>query len=282
MATNSKRRKGPPKPPKAVINEALRPYRIKPTLLREMVRAVHHPAPPLGKPLHMIEAGFRLSAGIILDFLGPDWVNHYLTYKGLMLASTYFGSEDRFLIRVTMLAEMLLNLQDVPGFRGCLRLLADGNIESAFAELEVARLLVMCGVRFGFNERLSQTKTDYDLNIVFRNGEHGCAETKCKYEDTQLSESTIFNSLHDARRQLPNDRPAAIFVKVPEIWLGKQEFQQHTNAAVKRFFRETTTVVAVELFATGFVSRGSVAEQILSGTEVLSQHHDFTPQETGR
>jgi hypothetical protein len=275
MAQNRKKRTGPSKPPKAVMKEALRPYRIPAALLRKMVREVT--ASRLPKPLNMIEAGFRLSASILLDFFGPEWFDYYLTYKGLMLESTYFGGEDRFFLRVTTLGEMLLNLQDVSGFRGCLRLLADGKIEAAFAELEVARFLSMCGVKFSFNERLGRPKTDYDLNVVFKNGENGCAETKCKSEDTPLSENTIFNSLHDARKQLPNDRPAAIFIKVPEIWLGEQEFRKHINAAVKRFLQETRTVVAIELFVTDFISYGTVAEQMVRGTEIINQHHDFDP-----
>src|SRR3954447_21973022 len=46
-----------------------------------------------------------------------------------------------------------VHLQDVSGFDGCLQLLADGNVEAAFAELEVGMMLSTHNVPFRFNKR---------------------------------------------------------------------------------------------------------------------------------
>ena len=49
-------------------------------------------------------------------------------------------------MRVTALAEMLLNLQHVPGYQECAsQLTAAAQIESTFAELEVGKLLYLWG-----------------------------------------------------------------------------------------------------------------------------------------
>jgi hypothetical protein len=129
--------------------------------------------------------------------------------------------------------------------------------------------------KFNFNKRRHIPKDDYDLNVVFRNGKNGCAETKCKYENTILGENTILYSRRDARKQLPDDRPGVVFVKVPENWLRDENFRTHINAAVKKFLRGTKTVVAVELFATDFAGNGTVPEHIVRGVEVMNEHHQF-------
>jgi hypothetical protein len=173
------------------------------------------------------------------------------------------------------LAEMLLNFQDSPGFVGCLELLARGDIESAFAELEVGKLLSMVGVKFSFNPRTLGTKADYDLIVVFRNGEKGFAETKCAAERGPFRESRVLNPLRKARSQLPDDGPVVIFMKIPEEWATREEFGEKMNAAIKRFFRGTGAVVAVELFATGFRFNWTVAAPAVAGVEIINGHHRF-------
>jgi hypothetical protein len=68
---------------------------------------------------------------------------------------------------------MLLNLQDAPGIMGCLKLLAEGQIEAAYAELEAVKYLVMAGVRFEINKASGMRKSDYDLKVWFQNGRLG-------------------------------------------------------------------------------------------------------------
>jgi hypothetical protein len=272
MPTDQKTRKGPPKPSKEAIKDALRPYRITAATLRRMTSEIRSPRLPA--PISEIESEFRLSGYILLDFFGPDWIDHYLTYKGLIRGSTYFGSDDNFYIRVITLAEMLLNLQDVPGFRSCLSIIARGDIEAGFAELEAAKFLSWFGVRFSFNTPRAKRKADFDLHVIFRNGNFGYGETESKRETGALTGTTIFNSLHHARKQLPNDKPAVIFLKLPETWLS-QESHKTIDPQIRKFLRGTQTVVAVDIFATDFRSKAGIAEPIIAGVEVLNLDHKF-------
>jgi hypothetical protein len=241
-------------------------------MLRKMVREVYSPRLP--KPMSITESSFRLSAYILLEFLGPEWIDHYITHKGLILKTTYFGDGDVFFVRTTELAEMLLNLQDVPGFKGCLSTIAAGDIEAGFAELEVGKFLSWFGVKFRFNAPSRKPKSDFDLHVTFRNEYSGYGEVKAKQEVGPLTETTVYNTLRIAQRQFPDDRPAAVFLKLPEAW-GDAENRKTIDDQVRRFLRGTQKVVTVELFLTGFRIEGGVAEPIIAGIEVLNENHRF-------
>ena len=188
--------------------------------------------------------------------MGPDWIDHYVTRLGLDFNS-YLGADlDTFNLRMITLAELLLNMQDVKGFSECLSLLVDGRLEAAFAELDVGRVLSYSNVRFGFNVRTGQLKSDYDLNVFFRNGERGCAETKCKIEGKTITAKSVLNTLQHARKQLPNDEPGVIFLRMPEAWMRNIKAEEDITPAVKGFMRGTRTVVAVEIFSTGSITLG--------------------------
>jgi hypothetical protein len=233
--------------------------------------------PDLGR----IEAYHYVSLYILIELLGDEWAMRYLAIHDqpfLKTRSKDFRDIDRFFLRVMSLAEMLLNLQDVPGFPACIERLAGGDIESAFAELEVGKLLSMFGVRFRFNEPSLVAKADYDLIVFFQNGEQGFAETKCKAEMGRLTEQSVRNSLGQARSQLPNDGPGVIFMKIPEEWITKKEFSETTNRAIRRFLGTTRKIVAVELFAAGFkITLDGIAEPLIAGAEIINQRHRFDP-----
>jgi hypothetical protein len=228
----------------------------------------------LPMPMHMLEASFRLSSAILLDFFGPEWTDYYLTHKGLIQETTYFGAGDQFMLRMITLAEMLLNLQDVAGVGAPRSLIGRGNIEAGFSELEAAKFLCWSGAKFKFNVPTAKSRSDFDLHVIFKNGIAGCAETEVKSEAGQLTETTVFRSLHHARKQLPHDFPAAILMKLPESWLSKENCKI-IDQQIRRFLGGTETVVAVDLFATGFRLEGTVAEPIVGGVEVLNNQHRF-------
>ena len=225
-------------------------------------------------PMHMLEASFRLSSAILWDFFGPEWVDYYLTYKGLIQETTYFGADEQFMLRVITLAEMLLNLQDVAGFGAPRSLIGRGDIEAGFSELEAAKFLCWSGAKFRFNVPAYKKRSDFDLHVIFKNGIAGCAETELKPEAGQLTGTTVFRSLHHARGQLPLDFPLAILMKLPESWLSKEN-SKIIDQQIRRFLGGTETVVAVDLFATGFRLEGTVAEPIVGGVEILNNHHRF-------
>jgi len=61
-----------------------------------------------------------------------------------------------------------LNLQDMPGFEACINQMHDSaQIESTYAELEIARLLyTQSDLAFAFRQPTGVKKDDYDLTIT--------------------------------------------------------------------------------------------------------------------
>lgn len=270
MAKSSPHTQKKEKRPKIAVS----PRRINASTLRKLIADI----PKRGERgyINDVISGLRLSAYIFQEFLGPEWVEYYIANKGLLQGSTYFGNPDLFPLRSQNLAEMLLNLQDVPGIVGCIKLLAGGQIEAAYAELEAAKYLVMAGVRFEINEASGTRKSDYDLKVWFQNGEVGCAETKCKSEGNPLREETVINSLIKARKQLPSDLPLVIFMKIPEDWNSNQSMDHCIRPAVNKYLQGSDTVVAVELFESKFQMISPIAaEQSFTGVEVINAHHKF-------
>ena len=94
-----------------------------------------------------------------------------------------------------------------------------GQIEATFAELEVGKLLFIHKVDFEFNTRTNIRRRDYGLRIRCPSGREAVADTKCKEESGQPSQSTINHSLDRARQQLTDQPPDIVFVKVPRLWI---------------------------------------------------------------
>lgn len=259
------------KPPKVIIDPN---NRIWAADLRGKVIEISLDDATRNSGVYLEDASFQLSVYILVKFLGVEWVNYYVGHRGLILISSYFGQTDTFFVRLQNLAEMLLNLQDVPGFSACLEQLAGDEIESAYAELEVGKLLSWLGVKFRFNKPIRQPKSDFDLHIVFKNGHFGYGEIKSKQEFGPLTETTVYNSLDIARRQFPDDKPGVVFLKLPEVW-ADIENRKTIDEQVYKFLRGNKRIVAVELFATGFRSEWVATEPIIAGVEVLNRNHKF-------
>ncbi len=166
-----------------------------------------------------------LAAAIINRYLGKDWIEQYVEAKsrdaGYLRLDLAAPLQEKLtaLMRYYEFAETLLNLQDVEGLEVCLDRLFEGNVESACAELDVARLLYSFDLKFKF-VRPKQVKTeDYDFEIFYPDGFKVVADAKCKFESTPVRPESIKHSLQDARRQLPKNAAGIIFVKVPEGWI---------------------------------------------------------------
>jgi hypothetical protein len=137
-----------------------------------------------------------------------DWrdANIFHAHKGVLKnvsdANTPLEREVQK-VRIVLLAEMILNLQDVPGFNACAsRMLNRDLIESTYAELEIARLLYTQSTVSNPNHRFAKLR-EKDWRIFS--------------EDPSVAppERTSFNGMPPHWRRLffyPNDRhPAARF-----------------------------------------------------------------------
>src|SRR5260370_3260882 len=87
---------------------------------------------------------YQISQAVIRKFLGLEWVQTHIwtsTTGYIRHDISSVLARETYYMRTTLLAEMLYNLQIVKGFDNCLTELEGGQIESAYAALEIARLL---------------------------------------------------------------------------------------------------------------------------------------------
>lgn len=184
---------------------------------------------------------------------------------------------QRNALRVIQLAEMLVNCQWIPGYADCIRQLKNAEqIESTYAELDIARALIANNVRFSFNERKQKRGEDFDLLVSCPNGIVACADTKCKLETTPFSEQTVKNAIDHARKQnLPSDRPGIVFIKVPVEWLRGEETTQKLVEVADRSF--TGRLASIKFYTSYVVQDGIVLREAMAWHEITNQKTRFTP-----
>ena len=161
-----------------------------------------------------------VATDVLLNFLGLEWLKvHVLAEEGptdfFKNANDTFDQKIAHTFRVIHLAEMLLNLQPVPGFSFVLSGLKGGEIESRFAELEIAKLMFFYRVPFRFMPP-SERGHSYDLELKWGD-EIVATDTKCKYEKTPRGVQTVVSTLVKSRDQLPKDKPGFFFHKASSV-----------------------------------------------------------------
>jgi hypothetical protein len=197
---------------------------------------------------------------ILKNILGEEWFNRHVMTMLLDPKKTpgYLGYkvygdnwiDEPSVQRIHHLAEMMLNMQLVPGFHDRveqIKTLSPENMEGAYAELEAASVLFWHGLNFRFVEKKKGAKrgTDYDLEVA-RNGRVIAIDAKCKIESTEVNLRSLENSLRDTIDQLPEDGPGAIIVKVPSHWFSdEQTIPQDMVDLTLKFFRETGRIMSV-------------------------------------
>jgi hypothetical protein len=252
-----------------------------------MVRFIADTHKPIVPENSFNERVLQLASFILGHFFGDLWIKRHLFNNRFLRTdmAKWKGNKideiSRSFDRQMNLAEMLLNLQYVNGFDGPLTVLGRGDIEAGYAELEVATILSRYQVGYSFNSAPQVTKGDYDLNVIFKNGRHGCADTKCIIESAALSELSILYRLQRARRQLPDDKPGAIFIKIPEEWATAETFREKLEWGVSHFFkghksyRGTTTVVAVNAYSSFLQFTNNAIERFQNGLEFYNDSNKF-------
>jgi hypothetical protein len=239
------------------------------------------------------ERAYGNALSVLIHFLGKEWVRENLenqrsrskAFLRTRLDGVYDKESDEaqlHVFRVIDLGEMLFNSQAIEGFDVCVERLGSGDVESAFAELEVGKILGSSKVWFRFVRPFAKRRgEDYDLDIMFPEGHTACAETKCKVESTQQSAKTVLTALSAARRQLPKHMPGIIFIKVPEAWVvrerdgGTEVAEIGVANAIQEFLRNSGRIVGVELYSTHFQVAGEQAWVYLPLAEFLNPASPF-------
>ena len=164
--------------------------------------------------------------------IGHDWTNqvifeqHKEVNRSLRDARRFMKTgetalDDRWRnhVRTIRLAELLFNLQHVPGIYERVELLRAGQLESVYSDLEDGSFLYRRGVPFEYVTPTGMRGFDYDARIVLQGGAFMPVEMKCNIESTDLTRGAVRGALETARKQLPKGEPGLIFLKIPEAWL---------------------------------------------------------------
>lgn len=222
-----------------------------------------------------------LSQWVLLVLFGTEWFDTHVKAESAPTNFFRSGATDDAgrtlgMLRVVQLAEMIFNMQHVEGIEKSKQLIADGDVESGFAELEVGKLLHVNSKKFRFITPRGVRGDDYDLEIDC-GGETAYAETKCKIETTEISEETVMNSLGDARKQLPKSGPGTIFVKVPQAWNTSEEsFALFLKQVTTAFFRTTQRIVSVKYHSSLLVDTGTTWSPRVVFMEIPNPVHRFS------
>ena len=188
---------------------------------------------------------------VLRHFFGDQWVEQHLYGEGFLKPPSKFvdrQKQQQVGLAGYQLAEALFNLQEVEGFAGVHTRLLAGELEPCIGELDAAGFLKRRRERIRFVIPRGSLGDDYDL-VMSRDEIDICCEVKVKLEAETLTEKGAFNSLEQARRQLPKDKPGLIFLRVVgntnrADLRSKAELIQR---AVQRLFAQTQRVVRVIL-----------------------------------
>ena len=208
---------------------------------------------------------FYLAVAILKHFFSQEWVYRYFGNPGYLQINESGDQTkmDASGLRIIDLAEVIYNLQAVPGFDNCIARMRDGDIEGTAAELDLGRMLYLNQVPFRYVVPQGLKGKDYDAEILFPDGVVACADAKCALENTDLKAKAIFNKLEKARKQLPADQPGIIFVKMPPHWMEAPEFVSTTVEQAHALFAQTGRIVSVKFY---------VAPTTIEGGYVMQQH----------
>lgn len=165
---------------------------------------------------------FAIHAVIIRYFLGDAWFKEHVLPDARedSFLRPNFGEQDvdpRFSVLTLELAENLLNLQTVQGFRTCLDHMAVRQMQSGLCELQIGHILRSRGVPFRYVAE--DEPTTVDLVLQTQSGVEGLGEIKCKYEEAEYSCKTLQRALATARKQIGKGNEGVVFVKLPSTWV---------------------------------------------------------------
>jgi hypothetical protein len=226
---------------------------------------------------------YGLALLILQHCFGFKWIErHILDEPKHGFLSRALGTHEGNNIvmhRVRDLAELVVNLLPVRGVESPLEQIANGELESGYAELEAGKLLLMHKIPFRFIWPSGVRGESFDLEISFPNGKLVCADTKCKTETGDFSEKGVLNTLEDARkRNLPKGYPGAVILKVPHAWHEDAATMSKVGDACRRFLRGSKRIVAVEVYSSMVALRDNIVHDWMMGTEFRSEDHEFDPK----
>lgn len=201
-----------------------------------------------------------LSLEIIKNLLGIEWIKRNIRLeqnrKINKLSASFFrqgkyenSDLDNFKNqdRIFSFGELLLNLQNIEGFKNRLKKAQKEDIEPFMAELQAVKPFLLNNINIKFIEPTGPKGENYDLEINYRN-EKFCCEVKCKIEETLPTHNTLRYTLNEAKSQLPSKLQNLILIKIPEIWIKNPNINQIISKTLADFFRQSHRIISIIFF----------------------------------
>jgi hypothetical protein len=198
-----------------------------------------------------LSISYRAALCILRQYLGADWTDRYVRLRDphdrFMLNEFDEASESRWIHqkRVVTMGDALFGLRSVEGFNHMVRRLRQREIRSCYFEALTAANFVDDGFHVAITQETGQLGSDFDFSVA-RNSQTIAVEVTAKKKGV-LTSQTILNTLRQKRVQFPQDRPAILFVIIPDNWaLGGSESEEIIVETTTRFLaRDTRRINAV-------------------------------------
>jgi hypothetical protein len=148
--------------------------------------------------------------------------------------------------RVVRLADAIFTIVGkVDGFeRLRQRFLTRNDTRSSFLEAEIASLLIHNGCSASVIGESGVRGQDFDLLATVR-GTQVSVEVSAN-TGGKLSINTVLNKLNNKRDQVPRDRPAVLYVRLPDMWMQNDKIGFLVlSAAVRRFMMKSKRINAI-------------------------------------
>lgn len=174
-----------------------------------------------------LEGSFVLATRILERVFGDEWVSQQFdsapSYDNWLsrrkIVDQY--TQDRFFLRTIDIAELILIGQRNDSVRRVIDDLSRLPIRPILTELRFAAHLITQKCEFEARRPCGFKTNDYDFSVRFESGEWGCAEAKFRHEFSNDIEKSISNTIRKARRQMPPDKPCAIFMEFDRPWIDQ-------------------------------------------------------------
>jgi hypothetical protein len=196
-----------------------------------------------------------IANSLVKHYLSREWLDTYIRSTSpdadylRVDINAPLPERAKAMIRYWEFAETLLNLQDVEGFEIVLDELMHGKIESACAEIDIARMIIFHDLRFRFIKPNRGTKLNYDFEIYYKDGLMVCAEAAAKLESTTPNARSILKSIRESRAQLPDDEPSIVLIKVPEKWLRDVPLANKISNVANGYLHQSTHIMSIKFYA---------------------------------
>ena len=145
--------------------------------------------------------------------------------------------------RIQQLAENIYNMQNIENIDLVVKQISQGNLTSRFAELDAGAHLYRRDIIFKYIKPQGKIGCDYDLEITMQQVIK--CEVKHKIDTTELSIKTISRALSRAKKQVPENEPAILFIKIPQEWLSNISLGEIVYRSVVPFFKRTNYIGAI-------------------------------------